>query len=251
MSDTRRTGNFGKVEKIGYFRFVENFKKPIQALVEAVDKEQEQHSYVNNSLIVLPEAFNIGGPYPCKQMDSELPAHEILEELRETAARLGIAFVAGILDGRKNSAFRIDANGPQLVCHKLGEDLTGAYDPCLQNPDWRNPITCANARVAALICMDATEDKTDIKQRRSNLLTNLKEGEGHKIICVPARFTHTSPDPLAFRSIVPDYWYVVADGNYLNSSFVARAQKSTNFLEAKLVDSPAPAGNQVRLWPLS
>src|ERR1700676_1787150 len=53
------------LEKIGFFRFVDQFANPIAALGKAIEVEREYHPNgdVSNSLIVLPEAFNIGGTY--------------------------------------------------------------------------------------------------------------------------------------------------------------------------------------------
>lgn len=240
------------MDKIGYFRFVEGFEKPILALFKAIEEEQHRWSDISNSLVVLPEAFNIGGQYPDKPLGSELPAGEILENLRrELAQPLGIAFIAGIIDGRRNSAYWVDADGQQLMCHKRGDDLTGAYDPYLQNPDPCNPISFDGGCVGALICMDATDDNADIQQRRNDLLTRLKAGKGRKIVCVPAQFRVNRPDPLKFRPVIPDYWYVVADGVYNATSFVARAEKSTSLLQPHLIEATAPKRNEVKLWPLS
>jgi hypothetical protein len=137
----------------------------------------------------------------------------------------------------------------------MGDDGKNLYDPCTRNCDPHNPITCADARVGALICMDATTDATDrrgapIQQRRHSLLTHLKEGEGHKIICVPARCTSTRPDPTNLRSIIPDLWYVVADGVPNGHSRVFRAPGAGS--SPISVTEPAPgAGNTVKLTPLS
>ena len=116
---------------------------------------------------------------------SELPAWEILEGLRETAGRLRFAFIAGIvIDGRTNSAYWVNAKGSKLMSLKMGDDGRGVYDACRQTPDPRNPIARANACIGSLISMDATDDQVDIHQRRNSLLTRLKEGKGHHIVCV-------------------------------------------------------------------
>jgi len=98
---------------------------------------------IANSLIVLPEAFNID------EYDSRspaVPADEFLAALRLLAEEHQIAFVAGILDGRRNSAYIIDAKLPHLMCHKVGDDRTGIYDPCTGDSDPCNPVALSNAR---------------------------------------------------------------------------------------------------------
>lgn len=242
----------GNLERVGYFRFVDEFATPICALTKAIEAERERHPNgdISNSLIVVPEAFNIGHDYDLPA--SDLRPREILEKLHELAAPLRITFVVGILDRRRNSAYWVDANGPELMCHKMGDDLKGLYKRCLRNPDRRNPIACANARIGVLICMDANDNTACIRCRRNKLLAGLREGDGNKILCVPARFTNSTPNPLAFLSVIPDYWYVLGGGVYLGTSFVAHAHapQPNNPLEARKVQATAPVKNEVRLWLL-
>ncbi|MGA2714028.1 MAG: hypothetical protein ABSG41_13050 [Bryobacteraceae bacterium] len=94
--------------------------------------------------------------------------------------------------------------------------------------------------------MDATQSTDNsgsrLQQRRNNLLTHMKGGEGHKIVCVPARFSvPTNPDPFEFLSVIPDYWYVVADGYHLGTSFIARArvERPKSFPAARFVEPAA------------
>lgn len=49
----------GMFSKLGFFRFVGNYDKPIESLEAAI----KAHGDVGGSLIVLPEAFNIGKYY--------------------------------------------------------------------------------------------------------------------------------------------------------------------------------------------
>jgi predicted amidohydrolase len=251
----------GKLEKIGFFHFVDEYPNPISALAKAIGKEQENHTNISNSLIVLPEAFNCGSYRSHAEL---LPAQEILENLRcKLAGPLRITFVVGVLepcrtwlghDGKRNSAYWVDANGTQLMCHKMGDDGKKLYDPCARNPDPRNPIACANARVCALICMDATDETTDnsglhIQQHRKQLLADLNAGEGHKIVCVPARFNSTWPDPSKLLSVLPDYWYVAADGQHNGHSLISHERSGGS---SRTPIKPAPGeGNTVKLWPLS
>src|SRR6185369_4206905 len=92
------------VEKIGFFNFVEKFDEPITVLSAEVEKERANHPdrNIRNSLIVLPEAFNLGHAYGSRL--PPLPACKVLGGLRQLAGVHGIAFVAGIIRGGFNSA---------------------------------------------------------------------------------------------------------------------------------------------------
>lgn len=244
----------GVLKNIGFFRFVADFPRQIEALAKAIKEERERHPEIDirNSLIVLPEAFNIGRSYDTPACP--LPAGGILERLRrELAEPLNIAFVVGILDGRTSSAHWVDAAESVPLCHKMGDDLKKLYDPCTKNQDPCNPIGRGEARIAALICMDATDGESCIQDRRERLSKRLREGEGTKIICVPARFTVNKPDPFGLLPDIPDYWYVVADGEYHGTSFVVHADagKPDGPSDPKLLEATSPSGNVVRLRSLS
>jgi predicted amidohydrolase len=248
------------VEKIGFFRFVTELDHPIEELAKAMEVERKHHpnSTITNSLIVLPEAFNMGGPYRPPALDGTdnrvFATSWILEELRKLAVCKSVAFVGGILDieSKRNSAYWVDANGPELMCHKMGSDGKKLYDTCTERPDRSNPVACANASVGALICLDATTNDAKAHQRRTSLLARLKETEGYIVLCVPSQFTVNMPDALAFFPKVPDYWYIVADGGYNQTCLVAHVDlsHSANPLEARKVQATAPTANVVKLWPL-
>jgi hypothetical protein len=66
---------------------------------------------------VLPEAFNIDEYDSTSKL--ALPTDEFLAALRLLAEEHQIVFVAGILDGRRNSAYLIDPKLPHVMCHKV------------------------------------------------------------------------------------------------------------------------------------
>jgi hypothetical protein len=135
------------IEKIGFFHFVNGFETPIDELCRAIEAERDNHPDrdIDNSLIVLPEAFNLGHDYNPSR-DPELPASLIIDDLSRLAgAQLPVAFVVGILEGRCNSAYWVDSSGGYLMCRKMGDDRKDLYDPCT-DPEVLNPIDCTNAR---------------------------------------------------------------------------------------------------------
>jgi predicted amidohydrolase len=212
-----------RIEKIGFFHCVDFSApaSPVTRLRKTIndrineEKGRDPGWTIANSLIVFPEAFNIdeyGSRSPA------VPADEFLAALRLLAEEHQIVFVAGILDGRRNSAYIIDAKLPHLMCHKVGDDRTGVDDPCTGDPDPCNPVTFSNACVGALICMDATSNNDrSIGHRRARLLKRLKAGEGSKIICVPSRFQRENPDLLVRLPQVADLHLVRGCGRIMEA----------------------------------
>lgn len=85
------------------------------------------------------------------------------------------------------------------MCHKMGDDRTGNYLPH-EGSDIYNPVESDIACVGALICLDALEcrEETDAaRERRENLLHNLKEcNRPYRILCIPGHMgSHCMPDP--------------------------------------------------------
>lgn len=245
------------IRRVGFFRCVNfgNPFNPVARLRDAIEeriREDQSHDEewdIGDSLIVLPEAFN--APYPTAP---DQPVREFLDALRELAAAGKVIFVTGVLDGRRNSAYLIDGDSAQMMCHKVGDDTMGCYDPRTENPDPHNPITLGNACVGALICMDAVEEDPRVGDRRKGFLQRLGGGKGVKIICVSSSFTTPRIlDAQAFRAHVPDYWYVSADRGYNGSSFVAHVtpDQPANYIGARRVCSTSPEGNTVKLSNLS
>lgn len=244
------------IEKIGFFHFVDfgesdTSANPVTKLGEAIterlqtEREKDEKWDISNSLIVLPEAFNIGRYHP--QSVPQQSTQEFIEGLRELAATHQVISVAGILEGRRNSAYLIDAKVAHLMCHKIGEDLTGIYDPCTGDPDPCNPVHFRNDDcVGALICMDADDvDQPHIKRRQKDFLKRLSAYGGRKIVCVPARFSFPRQRLDCFSKMT-DSWYVVAQGcanrGTGEGSFVA---DSSHKREAE-----ATVENEVKIWQL-
>jgi predicted amidohydrolase len=199
------------LERVGYFHFVDSFENPIETLTEEISKAKARQE-INNSLIVLPEAFNQGH---YSSGDPKISACKTRAELRRLAALHKLTFVAGILDGRCNTACWIDAAGSQLMCHKMGNDGTDLYDPCIENCEKENPLDCTNARLGALICMDAIAPT--LERHRKALFQKVRASTSTRIICVPARFKKISGDTKSTQDL-SGCWYVVANGSWTGLS---------------------------------
>ena len=174
-----------RVDKVGFFHFGENHADPFGSLHDALSESEED---VADSLIVLPEGFNIGKLYrdPAQSCDFDL---SILPQLKALSEKSGVTFVSGlIVDDNSginppySSAYLIDGSGYKLMCHKALPDFSGNYTTCEAECDIENPIQHHNVSVAAVICRDIEDS-----QRCRDLLT-ARERINHEcqIVCIPA-----------------------------------------------------------------
>jgi len=74
------------IKRLCFFHFVEDFERPIEALRNELDGQRDA---VDNSLIVLPEAFNIGDYWRPRQESDYDP--RILNSLSDLAVEFTIA----------------------------------------------------------------------------------------------------------------------------------------------------------------
>jgi hypothetical protein len=138
------------LKQLGYFHYgSEQRSSPIGALERAID-EAGGRPKVENSLIVLPEAFNLRVTY---------------EKLKR----------------RCNIARFIPADGPsRTLSKKMARDdaSPSIYEPCKA---FDEVMEHGNALIAALICKDAFDDRL----RRRNLVERIRNC-ACPILCVPA-----------------------------------------------------------------
>ena len=189
------------LKALGFFHFRENVEDPIGSLESELERKGARED-ISGSLIVLPEAFNLGAPYyppgypkvTGTPGDAKIPLVLAIKELREIAREWSVAFVAGLLGETYSSAYWIDQKeAPELMCHKMGNDRTGHYLPWngAQGSDGKNPIECEGACASALICLDAVEcpeETQAARERRENLMRHVKHcARPHRILCVPAQ----------------------------------------------------------------
>jgi len=168
---------------------------------------------VTDSLIVLPEAFNLGRQYDLNDGAKERPLldeQDVLARLREIAKTHKVVFVVGLIEieARRNSAYLVDAGSPRLMCHKIMNDGSQEYEPCTSNCQGENPIKYREEiSVGALICADASDNRRLKLMSQSTvgdpaecaywrlirLQSDLKGKRG--LVCVPAYMLTTMSDP--------------------------------------------------------
>jgi hypothetical protein len=193
------------LKRVGFFDFEHGRGDPFECLEEALDRAVVRGSEggIGDSLIVLPEAFNLGEPYyPSSRAlnarrEPKVPLYRALANLRDWAVKYDVVFIAGLLDSPFSSVFWVDPyKPPTLMCHKMGEDFSGTYSKC-DGHDPNNPITQYGACVGALICLDSIECQEETpaaRSRRERLISEIKSHGIHKILCVPAHMSnHCNP----------------------------------------------------------
>ncbi len=121
--------------KRGFFHFVQNHADPLGELRRSLDREKAKES-IEDSLIVLPEAFNIRKYYKANGDSDHDP--RVLTDIQLIAGEFQVAFVVGVIiseEGGPNppysSAWLVDSDGSRLICRKKWRDgTTGEYTPC-------------------------------------------------------------------------------------------------------------------------
>ena len=177
------------LKNIGFFHFEVNHNNPIRSLEAALDDTKKREE-ISDSLIVLPEGFNICKFYKAPGTCNYDPG--ITEELKNLSKRCHISFVAGLIirqtDGPNppyNGAYLIDGSDCEWMSYKLGNDETENYTVYPSNRPNFKVITNRDFCMGALLCMDALEywkGVVDIIDKKVC---------GNKIICIPACASYT------------------------------------------------------------
>src|SRR5579863_1032205 len=110
------------LHKVGFFHFGSGYGNPKEALESALQEAQDEDKRLpstldpSDSLIILPEAFNIGRAYRAEGQPNF--DRSILERLRGVAAEFRVAFVAGLIVSEgggptppNSAAYLIDGSG--------------------------------------------------------------------------------------------------------------------------------------------
>jgi hypothetical protein len=201
------------INKIGFFHYDAVDKwEPVESLESSIYARLSKsgENYLNDSLIVLPEAFNFRGEYTPRcgyQIESSVATKHRLKTL---AKQFGIVFVVGLIDNDEprqplpplSSAYLITSTCCHRLCRKTGSDNLATADmlPVGDRGDnlyrrcelmCNTPIlyddhTC----IAALLCMDATArpgPQTDNSKQHNALRAKVCISHRKTILCVPAR----------------------------------------------------------------
>ena len=204
-----------RIRRIGCIHFDKaDSENPIPTIEAALANCRHD---VSDTLIVLPEALDLGNGYYSKNAVPVF-ADNVLKRLSRSS---NVAFVAGLSENacfRKpyNSAFLVDPESVRV--RRLSRKMNG--DP---NAQWyegsSGDAQCLNYRgltIASLICQDATEfapnrpgTTSDLHQR---VLACLRSGQDKNvpILCVPARMTRYTPSSEA-KDWPPDISVVIAN----------------------------------------
>lgn len=192
---------------------------PITRLTSALNGDID----VSGSLLVLPEAFNIGTSYSCCYTIQKDP--RILCELQRLCCSFNISIVAGlIISGPADqgvypysSAYLINAHGATLLSHKMNSDSQGPYTACPNGCDGHNASIYRNIALCSLICMDAFvcygRERHDQLEKKLLAAQNVQ----YRIVCVPCN----SAKPKAFWEL-PNSYRVVANADKSAGSFVEK-----------------------------
>jgi predicted amidohydrolase len=163
------------LNRIGLFHFGINHKDPIGELQSAMHAEND----ISDSLIVLPEGFNIGKYYWSPGVCDY--GSDVVSQLQDLSRTSHVAFVAGLIIKETNgpqppysSVYLIDGCRSTPVCYKEGDDGSRNYTPDTGNGDINNPIQShENVCIGALICMDAVKDER----------VDARRDERHQMLC--------------------------------------------------------------------
>lgn len=170
--------------RAGFLHFVELHHDPLGVL----DAELEAAGEVKESLIVLPEAFNLGRPYGSEpEKPCAFGRDFLIAALQTRSQKHSVTFIAGIIGPHVggglpySSAYLIDGSDSRLLCHKHTQDYSGHYEPFPGDCDVNNPTESKGVSIAAMICKD-------IEEHRCQSLTALIAASPaeQRFICIPA-----------------------------------------------------------------
>jgi predicted amidohydrolase len=191
-SDAQAGGR--SIKRIGFFHFGSDAKTdPVGSLEAKLNSASDPK--LRDTLLVLPEAFNVRGGFY-----STLPEldHGACSRLRTISAERRVVFIAGIIDsiGGSNSAYLFDGRSdPKFLTSKANGGRDGLYAGCEAA---FTPINCGGLGIGVLICDDAMWSSYGEPQQR--ILTSIKGlGMEHSFLCIPACMSDTDAFGVARR----------------------------------------------------
>jgi predicted amidohydrolase len=224
-----------QITKIGFYS-PERPEDPLERFISALERKTKDD--LRGSLIVLPEAFNIGVGYSRNEPAIDTSPN-ILGRLQNVCTDFDVCLVAGLIltfandptheNKRYNSAYLVDTNGFGLLCHKILCDSQGPYSNCLTGCDGHNAVQYRNVAVASLICMDAYKHFEE--ERHKSLMKRLSLMHSTIcLLCIPAYIENGEKDFVA----MPSSYRIMANSanrtKFANSpgSFIDRIDEQGN-----------------------
>src|SRR5579863_7288023 len=152
-----------QITKIGFYN-PQVPEKPLQALTSACESKRRElkdsGDDFRGSLIVLPEAFNIGVPYRDTNDKNNAPDRNpvILSQLQGLCNDFDLCLVAGLIISSPtdpphskslSSVYLVDGSGAGLLGHKRNNDGQGPYQTCTNGCDGHNAIHYRNVALVS------------------------------------------------------------------------------------------------------
>jgi len=145
---------------------------------------------LTESVVVLPEAFNVVGEYWVpnrRRFDASISS-----SLRKISVDFGVALVAGLIENESSglgysAAYLIDGDVRKLLSRKMKDDRSGVYRPCpTAESDELAPYR--GIYLAALICVDGLDfNPHGPSDRQSTLLRRIAGCKpSATALCVPS-----------------------------------------------------------------
>jgi predicted amidohydrolase len=230
-----------QITKIGFYS-PERPEDPLERFISVLERKTDDD--LKGSLIVLPEAFNIGVGYSRNETEVDT-SPTILGQLQNVCTDFDVCLVAGLIltfannptYGKEpyNSAYLVDTSGFGLLCHKQRSDNQGPYSNCLTGCDGHNAVQYRNVAVASLICMDAYKQWEG--ERDKTLMKRLSLMHSTRLLCIPAYIENGEQEFVA----MPNGYRIVA-----NSANRTKFQTSPG----SFIDRIDEQGNEERLVSL-
>jgi predicted amidohydrolase len=185
--------------KVGFFQFVRNYEHPVAELRSCLIATGGTEK-LKQSVIVLPEAFNIGRDYDDQDHACDY-GRSILSVLMDLSSTFQVTFIAGlviencVIDRLRrkrpySSTYLIDPRRHLLMCQKLNDDRSNNYTACNEHDVIDRPVVLADTCLVALICRDCNPEKPHDIRRHQELKDSIVRGKKtHNIVCIPAHMS--------------------------------------------------------------
>jgi predicted amidohydrolase len=162
-------------------------------LESCLQEAERRYGPINDSLVVLPEGFNLGRHYWERSGQTEKEAHSrigIVDDLRARSRQSGCALVAGLIindvphvSPPYNSAFLIDSDDVRLLSRKHQNDFSVNYTPFDRYNS--RPTVWRGVVIIGLICNDVELAAEKFKSQADEIVDS-----SPRIICVPMHMSN-------------------------------------------------------------